>query len=186
MTRSLSGTELKRLHRTWRRQAPGRLALLLDSVATPTNVGSILRSAAALRVEDVWMVGQTPGPEVGGVRKTALGSDRYLTIHQVYDPADALAAATATGYRVVGIELADHAEPIHRVDLTGSVCLAVGHEDRGLSAPVLDGAAAVAYIPQLGRIGSLNVATAAALACYEARRQGWPEGDAAATGDEER
>ena len=50
MTRNLGSTDLKRLHREWRRQAPGRISLLLDSVATPANVGSILRTAAALAV----------------------------------------------------------------------------------------------------------------------------------------
>lgn len=174
MTRNLGSTELKRLHREWRKQAPGKVGLLLDSVATPANVGSILRTAAALRVDDVWLTGQTAGPEVGGTKKTSLGSERFLTFHQVDDQAKAVAAAKAAGYRVVGIELADGAVPLHRADLTGSVCLAVGHEDRGLSAATLGALDAVAFIPQLGRIGSLNVATAASIALYEARRQGWP------------
>lgn len=174
MSRNLGSTDLKRLHREWRRQAPGRLALLLDSVATPANVGSLLRTAAALRVEDVWVCGQTAGPEVGGTKKTALGSERFLAFHEVERPADAVAAARAAGYRVVAIELAEGAVPLHEADLTGAVCLALGHEDRGLTAAVLDGADAVAFIPQLGRIGSLNVAVAGAIALYEARRQGWP------------
>ncbi|CAN5425284.1 hypothetical protein BH10ACT1_BH10ACT1_15960 [soil metagenome] len=176
MSRSLGSTELKRLHREWRRQAPGKLGLLLDSVATPYNVGSILRTAAALRVDDVWITGQTALETLPGTQKTALGSQRFLTFHHVEEPAEALAAARAGGYRVVGIELADGALPIHQVDLTGSVCLALGHEDRGISAPVLAGVDTVAFIPQLGRIGSLNVATAASIALYEARRQGWPSG----------
>jgi tRNA (guanosine-2'-O-)-methyltransferase len=174
VTRNLGSTDLKRLHREWRRQAPGRISLLLDSVATPANVGSILRTAAALRIEEVWLCGQTAGPELGGTKKTALGSERYLTFHQVDQPASAVAAARGAGYRVVGIELADAAVPIHGADLTGSVCLALGHEDRGLTSAVLDGADQLAFIPQLGRIGSLNVATAASIAMYEARRQGWP------------
>lgn len=176
MTRNLGSTELKRLHREWRRQAPGKVGLLLDSVATPANVGSILRTAAALRVDDVWLTGQTAGPEVGGTKKTSLGSERFLTFHQVDDQAAAALAAKAAGYRLVGIELADDARAIHQVDLTGAVCLAVGHEDRGLSAGVLGHLDAAAFIPQLGRIGSLNVATAASIALYEARRQGWPTG----------
>lgn len=174
MTRNLGSTDLKRLHREWRRQADGRIGLLLDSVATPANVGSILRTAAALRIDDVWLCGQTAGPELGGTKKTSLGSERYLTFHEVEQPAAALAAAKAAGYRVVGIELAEAAVPIHAADLTGSVCLALGHEDRGLTAAVLQGADQLAFIPQLGRIGSLNVATAASIAMYEARRQGWP------------
>ena len=175
MTTNLRSTDLKRLHRTWRRQAPGRVGLLLDSVATPFNVGSILRTAAAMRVDDVWLCGQTAGPSSGGTQKTALGSDRFLALHRVEEPADAMTAVRTAGYRLVGIELATDAVPLHQADLTGQVCLALGHEDRGLSAVVLAGAEHVAFIPQLGRIGSLNVAVAASIALYEARRQGWPD-----------
>jgi tRNA (guanosine-2'-O-)-methyltransferase len=174
VSRSLGSTDLKRLHREWRRRADGRVAVLLDSVATPYNVGSILRTAAALRVDDVFACGQTADEHAAGTQKTALGSQRFVTVHRFDEPTAAVAAVRAAGYRLVGIELAQGAVPIHEADLTGAVCLAVGHEDRGLSSAVLDAADQAAFIPQLGRIGSLNVATAASIALYEARRQGWP------------
>jgi tRNA (guanosine-2'-O-)-methyltransferase len=53
------------------------------------------------------------------------------------------------------------------------VCLAVGNEDRGLSQATLAACDVVAFLPQMGRVGSLNVATAASIAIYELRRQGW-------------
>jgi tRNA (guanosine-2'-O-)-methyltransferase len=174
VTRNLGSTDLKRLHREWRRKTDVRLGLLLDSVATPANVGSILRTAAAMRVDDVWICGQTAGPDLGATKKTALGSERYLTFHEVEDPAEAVRAARTAGYRVVGIELAEGARPLHETDLTGAACLAVGHEERGLAKATLEVIDEFAFVPQLGRIGSLNVATAAAIALYEARRQGWP------------
>ena len=174
MSRNLGSTDLKRLHRDWRRRAPGKVALLLDSVGTPVNLGSILRTAAAMRVDDIWLCGQTPAPDSSAAGKTAMGSERFLTFHRVDESAAAVAAAKAAGYRLVGIELADGAAPIHEVDLGPAVCLALGHEDRGLTKAVLDGADALAFIPQLGRIGSLNVAVAASIALYEARRQAWP------------
>lgn len=173
MTRSLGSTDLKRLHRSWRRRATGHAGLLLDSVATPANVGAILRSAAAFRVEDVYLCGQTPDPTVGGVQKTALGSQRFLTFHRSEQPAEAIEAIAAAGQRLVAVELAEGAEPIHEADLTGSVCLAFGHEERGVGTAVLDAADTIVHIPQLGRIGSLNVAAAAAIALHELRRQGW-------------
>ena len=174
--RQLSPTELKRLHRTWRRRTEGRLALLLDGVQTPYNVGSILRLAAAWRVEHLWLAGATASPSHPGARKTALGSERYLTWTQVERADQAAAEITGGGWRLVGIELAEAARPLHEVPLEGPVCLALGHEDHGLSAAVLRSCDDVAYVPIVGRVGSLNVATAAAVALYEVRRREWTGG----------
>ena len=60
------------------------------------------------------------------------------------------------------------------LDLVSSpVCFAIGHEDHGLGKETLLACDAVGFVPQLGKVGSLNVAVAAALAVYEARRQEW-------------
>ena len=173
MTRQLRSTELKRLHREWRRRSAHRLALVLDNVATPYNVGSILRTAAAMRVDQVWLVGTSALPSHERTRKTALGAERYLTWSHAELPATAIEEAHARDYDVVGIELAEGATPLPEAELGGDVCLVLGHEDRGLSAAGLDACDRIAFIPQLGRIGSLNVATAAAIAIYEVRRPGF-------------
>ena len=172
----LTGTEVKRLNREWRRRTDGRVALLLDGVQTPFNVGSILRVAAAYRVEHLWLAGPTAPPSHPGARKTSLGTERYLTWTAVDSAQAAAEAAREDGYRVVGVELAHGAVPLHELDLGDAVCLALGHEDHGLSAGCLRACDAVAYLPLLGRVGSLNVATAAAIAVYEARRRAWTGG----------
>ncbi len=171
--RNLTGTELKRLHREWRRSTEGRLALLLDAVQTPYNVGSILRTAAAYRVEHLWLIGATSSPMHPKTQKTALGSQRFVTWTECAEIGPAADEVATAGYTLVGIELAEGARPLHEIDLPADVCLALGHEDRGLSKETLARCATVAYLPQLGPIGSLNVATAAAIAMYEVRRRAW-------------
>jgi len=99
----LDPTGLKRLHREWRRSTNARLALVLDSVQSPFNVGAILRTAAAYRVEHVWLAGVTPSPNSSSVQKTALGTDRFLTITSVDRAIDAVDEARAEGFRIVGI-----------------------------------------------------------------------------------
>jgi tRNA (guanosine-2'-O-)-methyltransferase len=173
--KQLDGTGMKRLHRSWRQRTAGRLGLVLADVEGPFNVGGILRTAAALRVEDVWLAGRTPEPSDTKVAKTALGTERYLTVHRAASVLDAIAAARNAGYAVVAVELADGAVPLHELALGPATCLVVGHEDRGLVPAVLVACDAVAYLPQLGRVGSLNVATAASIACYEVRRRAWAE-----------
>jgi tRNA (guanosine-2'-O-)-methyltransferase len=169
----LDPTGLKRLHRDWRRSTEGRIAIVLDSVQSPFNVGAILRTAAAYRVEHVWLAGATPSPTSSAVQKTALGTDRFLTITVIDKAIDAVESARTGGYRVVGIELADGARPLHEIELGQATCLVVGNEDHGVSAGALRTCDDVAYLPQLGKVGSLNVATAASIALYEVRRQEW-------------
>jgi len=175
--RQLRPTEVKRLNREWRRASGTRLALLLDSVAQPFNVGSIVRSAAAFGAEQLWLCGNTAPFSHPGVGKTALGTQRLVRATQEPDPVAAAKAAAALGLRVVAVELAAGAVPLHEAPLDGDICLAVGNEDHGCTAALLTIADAVAYIPQPGRVGSLNVAVAAAVAMAEVRRRNWTAAD---------
>ena len=147
--------------------------MLLDSVGQPFNVGSIVRSAAAFGVEHLWLCGSTAVLSHPGVSKTALGTQRLIQATTEASPVAAAKAASAAGLRVVAIELASGALPLHEAPLDGDVCLAFGNEDHGCSAALLAVADAVAYIPQPGRVGSLNVAATAAVAMAEARRRAW-------------
>jgi len=168
----LDGTGMKRLHREWRKRTEGRLALILDGVQNPFNVGSVVRTAAAERVDHVWIAAGT-APNHDKVNKTALGTQRYLTWTETEDGPGAVAAAKADGYRVVAIELTSEATPLHEANLTGDIALVIGHEDRGVSPATLAVCDEAAFIPQLGKVGSLNVAAATAIAIYEARRRAW-------------
>jgi tRNA (guanosine-2'-O-)-methyltransferase len=172
--RNLSATDAKRLSREWRRRTERPLGLLLDRVQTPFNVGSILRTAAALRVTHVWLAGDSATPSHEKTRKTSLGTERFVPWSVVTDVAEGAAAARAEGMEVVGVELAAGANAIADTTFaTGGACLVLGHEDRGLSAAALAACDRFAYIPLPGKVGSLNVATAAAIALYEVRRQEW-------------
>jgi len=171
--RQLRPTDVKRLNREWRRRTEGRLALLLDSVGQPFNVGSIVRTAAAFGAECAWLCGNTPPLETPAVGKTALGTGRFLEAYREPSPAAAAKAAAEAGYRVVAVELASGALPLAEAPLDGDVCLAIGNEDHGCSPALLAAVAAAAYIPQPSRVGSLNVAVAAAIAMAEVRRREW-------------
>ena len=168
----LDSTGLKRLHRSWRQRGHERLALVLDRVQNPFNLGAIVRTAAAERVDHIYL-GAAAAPEGPKVAKTSLGTERYLTWSSFDDPAGAVAAARTDGYRIVGVELAAGARPLHELALNGPVALVLGHEEHGLSKDTINGCDEVGFIPQLGRVGSLNLAAAAAIAIYEVRRQQW-------------
>jgi tRNA (guanosine-2'-O-)-methyltransferase len=169
----LGPTDLKRLHRSWRRRTEGRIAVLLDGVQNPFNLGSIARTAAVQRVERGWIVGDDVSMQHPKARKLSMGTDRLVPWEHVPTTAAGIAAARAGGFAVIGVELTGDARPIFEVDLRRPTCLVVGHEERGLSAVALSSCDAVVYLPQVGKVGSLNVATTLAIALYEVRRQEW-------------
>ncbi|MBW3556063.1 MAG: TrmH family RNA methyltransferase [Actinobacteria bacterium] len=169
----MSATEAKRLQREWRRRTTAPLGLLLDSVQNPFNLGAILRTAAAFRVDHLWLAGTATTPAHDKVHKTSLGTERLVPWSVVASVSEGAAEAGAAGMQLVGIELAVGAEPLGELDLAHGVCLVLGHEDRGLSPAALDICRKLAYIPTPGKVGSLNVAAAAAIALYDVRRQQW-------------
>ena len=137
------------------------------------NVGSIIRSSAAERVDFAWFSSGSTTPENTKTGKTALGTDRYLKWSECPDVVQAIEAAKSEGYRIVGLELTDDAVPIHELDLDTNICFLAGHEDRGVSKRALECCDAITFIPQLGKVGSLNVSIAVSIALYEMRRQAW-------------
>ncbi|WP_198659210.1 TrmH family RNA methyltransferase [Nocardiopsis sp. FIRDI 009] len=173
MSTQLRPTDVKRLNRQWRRRTEGRLALLVESVTQPFNLGSILRTCATFGVDQLWLTGNSADPDDPKVGKTALGTAAKVPHTRFATTGEALSAARGDGYPVVAVELAGGAVPLHAAPLEPDVCLAVGAEDHGCSPALLSGADAVTYIPQIGRVGSLNVAVATAIALSEARRREW-------------
>ena len=171
--RQLRPVEVKRLNRSWRRATEARVGLVLDGVVSPFNVGSILRTAAVLGVEQVWLAGASATPHHPAVRKVSMGTERLLEWHEGMTSVEAVAAARAEGLRPVALELCEGATPLHAAALDGDLCLVVGNEDKGLSAAVLAACDAAAYLPQPGKVGSLNVAVATGIALSECRRREW-------------
>ena len=173
----LRSVDLKRLHRSWQRRTDQRVALLLDGVRDPFNVGGIVRTAASMRVEHLYLCANATSPRHPKVGKTSKGTERYLQWSEHERTIDGIATARDDGLRVVALELSGEAAPLFEVDLSGDVCLVVGNESHGASEETLQACDAVGYVPLLGRVGSLNVAAATAVALYEIRRQGWQATD---------
>src|SRR5699024_4127156 len=74
LSSQLRPTDVKRLNRQWRRRTEGRLALLVESVTQPFNLGSILRTCATFGVDQLWLSGNSADPNDPKVGKTALGT----------------------------------------------------------------------------------------------------------------
>ena len=144
-----------------------RLALLLEDIQDPGNVGALLRSAAAAGADHVLLSPQCAFAWSPKVLRAAMGAHFATNIVERADLAGFLLR-----YRGQAVALtADGAHSIFEVDLAGPTALLVGNEGAGLSRAVLEASTLRARIPMPGRIESLNAATAGSIALFEAVRQ---------------
>ena len=145
---------------------PSRAAVLLDRVQDAGNVGSILRTAAAMGVTQVLATVGTAALWSPKVLRAGMGAHFSLRLVEGLEARDldALEVPLLAGSSHASRELTDLALP--------DPCVWVlGHEGQGVCAEMISRCALTVRIPQPGGEESLNVAAAAAICLYESARQ---------------
>jgi len=153
-----------------RPRPPADFCLLLENVQDPGNVGSILRSAAAAGVAQVFLSPGSAFAWAPKVLRAAQGAHFHLSIHE---DVDLVAWSRAYRGKVAATAVASGAS-LYDADLTQPVAIAIGNEGAGLTPALRDAARLVVRIPMPGRFESLNAAAAAAVCLFECVRQQSP------------
>jgi 23S rRNA (guanosine2251-2'-O)-methyltransferase len=144
---------------------PAGVLLVLDQITDPHNVGAILRTAAAFAVTAVITTARHSPEATGVLAKAASGALEYVPIVTVPNIARALDALREKNVLVVGLDsLGDMA--LGALPLTKPVALVLGAEGKGLRQLTRTTCDYVARLALPGRIKSLNVSNATALALY--------------------
>ena len=141
--------------------------LLLEDVQDPGNVGSMLRSAAAAGVVQVFLSAQCAFAWSPKVLRAGQGAHFHL---EIYERIELAAWARAYRGRVIAA-VAAAGEPLFAADLSRPVAIAIGNEGSGLSAALREAASLRVTIPMPGGFESLNAAAAAAICLFECVRQ---------------
>jgi len=172
--KALHGTPLKRFHRRFRRAHPIRhaIALVLQSVEYPVNVGSIFRIADATRMEELVLTGITPTPPHPTIARVGRGKHARVPWRYAEQPATAISDLREGGYRIFALEITEGAQPYYEVDWPERVCLVVGHEDHGITRATLDLCDEAVFVPMWGKGASLNVHVTVAVVAYHIRCRG--------------
>lgn len=150
--------------------AGARTVVVLEDVVDHTNVGAILRSAAAMGADAVLLSPRCADPLYRRAIKVAMGAVFTVPWTRLPDWYDALPALARAGFTTVALTLADDADPVEdAVRGVDRLALVLGTEGHGLSEHWARSADRRAIIPMQPGVDSLNVAAASAVACYVAR-----------------
>ena len=142
-------------------------AVLLEEIQDPGNLGSILRSAAAAGIRDVFLSAKSIFAWSPKVLRAGMGAHFKLSIHEDVDLPELLA-------RRQGLALATDVsggESLYDTSLGGPVMWIFGNEGAGVSPGMIKAADLRVHIPMSGATESLNIAAAAAVCLFEQARQ---------------
>ena len=161
------------------------LALVLDSLEDPQNVGTLLRTAEAAGAHGVVFPTERQAPLSPAAVKASAGATEHLHLVPVDDLAATLTDLHLRGLRIVGSD-AEAALTAREADLRGPIALVVGSEGHGLSPAVRRRCDLFVRLPMRGAIGSLNAAVAGSVLLFEVigQRDGGPGPGGAPRGNE--
>lgn len=146
-----------------------RFFLVLDGVTDPHNYGALIRSAAAAGCQAVIVAKDRSCPVTAVVEKAAAGTLNHIALCQVTNLVRAIDELKAAGVWVYGLA-GEESQNLFEAQLGGSLALVAGSEGRGLRPLVRKSCDGLLSIPMPGRVESLNVSVAAAVALFEVVR----------------
>ncbi len=144
--------------------------VLLDGIEDPQNLGAIIRTAEGAGVDGIIIPERRSVLLTETVASVASGALEHVKVARVKNMARAMDELRNLGVWLIGAEGGGN-DLWHDFDYSLPVGLVFGSEGKGMRQLVRQKCDKVLSLPHFGEIGSLNVATAAAIFMYEVVRQ---------------
>ena len=148
--------------------------LLLDLLKDPQNVGSLIRVSDAVGIHGIVIQERRSVAVTPAVVNASSGAVEHINVAQVTNLVNAMKELKEQDIWLVGLDVGHNIPPLDKTDLNMALGLVMGSEGEGLRRLVRDTCDLLLTLPMRGKVGSLNVATAGAIALYSAwSARGW-------------
>lgn len=145
--------------------------VILDRIADPRNLGSIIRTANCAGAHGIIISKHDSASLTAVAAKASAGAVEYTPVARVANLAKTIDDLKKKNIWVTGADASGETE-LYDADLKGAVAIVIGSEGEGISRLVLEKCDFKVKIPMKGNVNSLNASVAAALFIYEVVRQG--------------
>lgn len=162
-----------------------QVILIAHNLRSTHNIGSLLRTADGLGVQEVILSGYSPYPLLANndprlphlankltkqISKTALGAENYIAWHHSLNiEKEVYYLKTKENYTIIALEQSKNSVKLPNYHPPKKLALIVGREEAGLENEILSLCDLIIEIPMLGQKESFNVVQAAAMALYHVR-----------------
>jgi 23S rRNA (guanosine2251-2'-O)-methyltransferase len=145
------------------------VAVVLDSVRSMHNIGSIFRTSDGFAVEQICLCGITAQPPHREIEKTALGATQSINWTYHADATEAVKQLRAEGYQIIAIEQAENSVMLNTFtpDKNAKYALIFGNEVNGVSDEVMQMIDTCIEIPQFGTKHSFNIVVSAGIVLWD-------------------
>ena len=164
----LSMDEFLSLHRS-NNQIPIRL-ILLDEVTDPQNVGAIIRSALAFKMDGLALSQRNSPQETSALTKASSGAIEKLQIIELSNMSREIKKLQKYNFSIYGLAGEGEKDVYELENETGNVALILGSEGKGLRRLTKENVDSLIKIPINVESNSLNVSNAASVAMFQLQR----------------
>lgn len=173
MNKKLKTTELDRLDiEQFKEKEKYPIVVVLDSIRSLHNVGSVFRTADAFRIQKVVLCGLTAKPPHKDIHKTALGATETVEWEYYENVEDAIKDLREQDFLIAAAEQAEQTVLLHDMykKSHSKMAFVFGNEVFGVNQNVVSNADVVVEIPQFGTKHSFNVSVSVGIVLWEAMR----------------
>ncbi len=146
--------------------------LILPDIRSAENVGAIFRTADAVGMDKIYLVGITPAPvdrfgrDRNDIAKSALGAEKTILWEQRENLVELILELKNQGYKIIALEQDEKSVDYKEVKIAEKNAFLLGTETTGLTKEILDMCDTIAEIPMKGEKESLNVSVAFGVAIF--------------------
>lgn len=145
--------------------------VICDNIRSLENIGSIFRTADALKVTKIYLCGISGTPPNHKISKTALGAEKDIPFEYQKQTLRLIKQLKKDTISIISLEQSKKSVDYAKFKPKFPLALVIGNEVKGVSKSILKHSDAIIDLPMLGKKESLNVSVSFGIAGYELNKK---------------